>query len=334
MIIKKRSIDYKYIGLEMLYQRLPDEHPMKKVINSKILSAKAGIIGEKIVEEVFNKYNFPFNYCVLHDLNLSSNGKFQIDTLFICPYYAVVLECKNIVGELSFEKDPPYLKRELENGQKDGFESPEVQLDRNIYLLSEWLSVRGIDIPVMGVVVFSSTKSRIVKPPDHTATIYARSIPVYLRGLPREKEYLTLTQMSDLAHSIAKAHQAYFPYPMCKNWRIDPEDLITGVLCGKCGRFGMERLKRTWLCPGCSNRDATAHINSVNEWFVLIGEQISNSECRRFLHINQHQTVTRILQGMGLIIEGEGKATKYKISKKMLSGHKIFYMDKKNFIRS
>lgn len=312
LIIKKRTIDYKYIGLEMLYQRLPDEHPMKKVINSKILSAKAGIIGETIVEEVFNKYKFPFNYCVLHDLNLSSNGKFQIDTLFICPYYVVVLECKNIVGELSFEKEPPYLKRELENGQIDGFESPEVQVDRNIYLLGEWLSVRGIDIPVMGVVVFNSTKSKIVNPPDHTSVIYATSIPVFLRRLPREKEYLTLTQMSDLAHSIAKAHQAYFPYPMCKNWRIDPEDLITGVLCGKCGRFGMEKLKAGWYCSSCCNIDRRAHERAIKDWFVLIKDSLTNKECRKFLHLSSYQTSLRILETMNLTRFGDNNKTIYK----------------------
>lgn len=77
MITKKRSIEYKYIGLKMLHQRLPNEHVMKSKINSKILSAKAGIIGESIVEELFHKYQYPFNYHILHDLNLSSNANFK-----------------------------------------------------------------------------------------------------------------------------------------------------------------------------------------------------------------------------------------------------------------
>ncbi|WP_369802696.1 nuclease-related domain-containing protein [Psychrobacillus sp. OK032] len=73
------------------------------------MSAKAGIIGE-----VFEKHDFPFNYNILHDVNLTSNGKFQIDTLFICQYFVAILECKNIVGNLYFVNDPPCLKRELD----------------------------------------------------------------------------------------------------------------------------------------------------------------------------------------------------------------------------
>ena len=334
LISKRRSIEYSYMGLQMLYRRLPSEHEMKQVIYSKMLSAKAGIIGEKKVEEVFERYPFPFDYRVLHDVSLSSNGNFQMDTVFISPYSVVILECKNIVGELHFETEPLCLTRNSESGRKDTFESPEVQVDRNTFLMKEWLQTRGIDVPVKGVIVFSSTKSRVVKSPDHTDVIYATSIPVYLRTLEREKAYLSLSQMDDLAQRIASEHKPYFPYPMCKRWGINPTDLTTGVQCGKCELFGMVKIKRTWQCPTCSHRDSEAHLAAVKEWFVLIGVQMSNSDCRKFLQVSQHQTVTRILQGMDLIISGKGKATQYKMDKKTLSGQKNFYMDRKNFIRS
>lgn len=106
MIIKARSNEYKYVGLQMLYHRLPKEHTKKSLISSKMLAAKAGIVGESIVEELFEKYQYPFNYRVLHDVSLNSNGKFQMDTIFITSSCIVILECKNIVGELSFHNDP------------------------------------------------------------------------------------------------------------------------------------------------------------------------------------------------------------------------------------
>lgn len=179
------------MGLKILCQRLPDGHAMKNVIQSKMLSAKAGIIGETTIEKVFETYQFPFPCRVLHDISLNSNGKFQIDTLLLSPYFAVIFECKNIVGELKFESDPACLRRTLENGKEDTFESPEVQMDRNMYLLREWLTKREIDIPITGVIVCSSFKSIIVDPPDHTSVIYGSSIPVYLRKLQRQKKYLT-----------------------------------------------------------------------------------------------------------------------------------------------
>lgn len=312
MIIKKRSNEYKYMGLELLYNRLPEEHAMKTVINTNLLSAKAGNIGERIVEDIFGKYQFPFNYRVLHDVSLISNGKFQLDTLFISPYYVVIFESKNIVGELSFETEPYCLIRKLENGKKDIYESPEVQVDRNKYLLGEWLIERGIDIPVMGVIVLSNRNSKVVKPPMQTPLIYATSIPVYLRNLQRQKEFLTVTQISDIAQKILKEHRTYFPYPMCENWRINPSDLITGVKCKSCDRFGMEKLKIGWHCSACGNIDRWAHESAIRDWFTLISNSLTNRECRQFLHINSYQTSLRIIERMKLEKYGENNKTIYK----------------------
>ena len=312
MIIKTRSIEYKYMGLQMLYRRLPSEHAMKAVIHSKMKSAKAGIMGETKVAEVFDRYSFPFNCRILHDVSLSSNGKFQMDTVFISPYYIVILECKNIVGELCFETIPPCLTRTLENGKKEIFESPEVQVYRNMYLFKEWLHGRGIELPVKGVIVLSNMKSKVVKPPNHTDVIYASSIPVYLRNLPRDKKYLSSTQMDDLAQSIVAAHQAYFPYPMCKNWSIDPACLMTGVQCKGCEQFGMVKKNIGWICSNCGNIDRNAHVLTIQEWFTLIDDRISNKDCRKFLQINSSQLASRILNSMNLTREQKAKNTVYR----------------------
>lgn len=80
--MKTRSHEYSYAGLQVLEQRLPELHEMKELIHSKMLMAKAGIHGEVRMDGVFQKYSFPFEYVVLHDVSLESNGKFQIDTVF------------------------------------------------------------------------------------------------------------------------------------------------------------------------------------------------------------------------------------------------------------
>ncbi|MFJ8065363.1 nuclease-related domain-containing protein [Psychrobacillus sp. NPDC096426] len=311
MIIKKHTTNYKYLGLHMLYQRLPNDHTMKIIINSKLMSARAGIIGEATVEEVFRKHDFPFNYNILHDVNLTSNGKFQIDTLFICQYFIVILECKNIIGNLRFENDPPCLKRELDTGKKNTFESPEVQVDRNTFLLREWLNKHGLDIPIIGVIVFSSTKSIIMKAPDHTAVIYASSVPVYLRRLQRQKEYLSEAQMHEISQKIKQLNQPYIPFPMCKKWEIDPAELINGVKCEKCGRFEMMKKSNGWNCLLCGNIDRFAHIFTVREWFALVSKNITNKECRRFLCIESHQLASRILNSMNLSRKGKSNNTTY-----------------------
>ncbi|TQR17670.1 nuclease-related domain-containing protein [Psychrobacillus vulpis] len=307
MIIKKRSMEYKYMGLKMLYKRLPKEHAMKSIINSNILSTRAGIIGESKLEEIFDKYHFPFDYCVLHDVSMTSTGKFQIDVLFITPYYVAILECKNIIGELCFENEPSCLIRKLEDQKKDVFESPEIQVDRNKYLLKEWLTQRDVFIPVIGVIVLSSMKSRVVKKPNHTPVIYTSSIPTFLRNLPRKKEYISVTKMYEIAKLIMLLHRPFIPYPMCKNWGIDPRDLITGVKCEKCDQFGMVKIHRGWHCLTCMSIDRLAHEQTVREWFALVGKHISNKDCRNFLQIESHQLASRILNSMNLKRRGSSK---------------------------
>ncbi|QEY22082.1 NERD domain-containing protein [Psychrobacillus sp. AK 1817] len=334
LINKSGSINYNYIGLQALYERLGNDHPMKALIHSKVMSVKAGINGEAIIEGIFNKYTFPFEYNVLFDLNLSADGKFQIDALFISRHYILMLESKNIIGELSFEREPFCLRRKLESGHVDIFESPEVQLERNLNMLHRWLENRGIQIPLVGAIVLSSTKSEIIKPPENACIMYPSSIPNFIWKQSRKAAFLSTNQLEELSKSILKAHKDYYPYPMCKAWGIDSNDLIKGVRCEVCNRIGMRRVIRTWKCPHCLNQHKDAHILAIKEWFMLVGEEMTNSVCRSFLKIEKSQTATRLLQSMKLKTIGEGKGAKYKMSRKMLNGHKIIYPVIKNSMRS
>ena len=167
-------------------------------------------------------------------------------------------------------------------------------------------------MPVKGVIVFSSTKSRVVKSPDHTDVIYATSIPVYLRTLEREKECLSASQMEELAQIIVEEHKPYFPYPMCKRWGINPSDLMTGVQCGKCEQFGMVKRNNGWICTSCGNIDKVAHVQALYEWFALVENRISNKECRKFLRIDSSQLASRLLNSMSLSRVNKSKNTIYR----------------------
>ena len=242
--------------------------------------ALAGIHGEVRVDRVFNNYSFPFEYAVLHDVCLESYGNFQIDTVFLTQYFAMILESKNIGGKLSFKQNPKQLERENEEGKVDAFESPEVQIERNIYLLREWLKQHGLTIPVFGVIVLTNSKVRVIEPPTDYNVILHQTIPIYLKkNIPREKQYMSNKEMHKLSEEISKSHKPYFPYPMCSRWGINPDDLQTGVFCEKCEKFGMGKRKNGWNCMRCGHVDRLAHEKAIREWFVLIGETINNRQC-------------------------------------------------------
>lgn len=239
--MKTRSHEYSYVGLQLLDRRLPDMHEMKELIHSKMLMAKAGIHGEVRMDGVFQKYSFPFEYVVLHDVSLESNGKFQIDTVFLTKYFAVILESKNMGRKLNFKQNSSQLVRETDTGKVDVYESPETQIERNKYLLAEWLGSVGVKIPILGVVVLSNPNVIVVEPPVKFGAIFHQTIPVFLRNIPREIMYLRVDEMHRLAQKIVASHQTYFPYPMCGRWGINPNDLILGVCCERCEKFGMAK---------------------------------------------------------------------------------------------
>ncbi|QFG00344.1 NERD domain-containing protein [Psychrobacillus glaciei] len=322
MIVKSRSDEYNYVGLRLLDRRLPELHEMKELIHSKMHMAKAGIYGEVRVDEVFQKYSFPFEYVVLHDLSLESNGKFQIDTVFLTQYFAVILESKNIGGKLRFKQNPSQLERENENGKVDIYESPEIQIERNNYLFDEWLQLRGINIPIYGVVVLTNARAMVIEPPVKYPVIIHQTIPVFLRNIPREKVCLEVNEMHKLAKKIVASHRPYFPYPMCERWGINPNDLLTGVYCEKCETHGMVKKKNGWNCLRCSHVDRLAHEKAIYEWFVLIGESINNRQCKRYLYLNSPQSALRVLKSMNLITSGNSKNTTYRWDWKEIASRK------------
>ncbi|TQR19641.1 nuclease-related domain-containing protein [Psychrobacillus vulpis] len=309
MLVKSRSNEFSLIGLQLLDKRLPQMHEMKELIHSKMHMAKAGIYGEVLVESVFRKYSFPFEHVVLHDVSLNSYGNFQIDTLFLTQYFAVILESKNIAGKLSFQQNPPLLMRENDEGKVEMFESPETQIERNIYLLGEWLRIGGVNIPIYGAIVLTNSKILIEDPPKKYPAILPQTNPVFLRNMPREKVYLEVYALHGLAKRIAVSHQHYFPYPMCSRWGILPKDLLTGVHCEKCESFGMVKQKGGWSCPRCGHLDKLAHEKTIKEWFVLIGETINNRQCRYFLQLDSYHVASRLLNSMNLERSGKSKNT-------------------------
>ncbi|MBK3497277.1 NERD domain-containing protein [Viridibacillus sp. YIM B01967] len=313
MICKTRTDGLQIAGLQALYERLDAGHLKKDVVLSKWQSAKFGVIGEERITELFYTYHFPFNYRILHDVSLSSSGKFQVDTLMLTPYFAVILESKNISGVLRFETKPDRLVRTLKNGQLDVFENPAVQVERNMYLLEDWLLARGLDVPVFGAIVLTGNYQQVELAPEYVPVIFTKTIPVFLRKLDRQRSYLSLDQLDWLVQELIASHRAFMPFPMCTRWGIDITELRSGVKCTECGRFGMERIKRTWECPICKHRDAKAHEHTIRDWFMLVSKTITNKECRQFLHIDHHQTASRILNCMELIVKGVGKGTTYEM---------------------
>lgn len=303
-------------GLISAQNRLSAGHPILPVLSAKQSSVEAGIGGEERVAEIFRKHSFSFEHHIFHDLSPCSNDKFQIDTFAMTPGFGVVLEVKNIGGVLEFKDNPPQLIRTKENGHKDGFESPVVQLERNSELLNEWLRSRNIHLPIYGAVVLAYPKQIVAVPPAKTKILFPNLIPTYIKSIPQKTKKLDPDTFQWISAELMNSHQLYIPKPISEAYDIPFGDFQPGVRCKTCGRIGMIKLPRTWLCPKCKATDNMAYQRDLLEWLLLFKQHITNRECREFLQIGDIHTATRILRSMNLESEGTFRNRSYFIGEK------------------
>ncbi len=311
MIVKARSFPYSLLGLQALQRRISKNHPQFDHVKERVRTAIAGVNGEKVLDNVFTKYQFKFDHFIFHDLNLTSTGKFQIDTLFLSSRGIFILEMKNIAGRISFPDQWNQMIRVLDNGQTDAFECPSVQLERNCYLLEDWLQARDLSIPVSGAVVFATSRQRIENTRPHLKILFPNEIPSFLRKRELGPPILDTKTLSYIVDQLMKGHIDYNPYPMCEALRIHSTEVKSGVFCEKCGTLGMTRIYRGWGCNACQNVSKTAHHQAIIDWFMLISETMTNRDCREFLHLPNNYTATRLLGELPLEPNGVKRGRYY-----------------------
>lgn len=313
MIVKKKTRPIKQIGLERFVQRLPSHHSRYSSIENALRTTRAGDNGEKILAGVFSRFQIPFQHYVFHDLNLSSTGKFQIDTLFLCRQGAVILEMKNIAGSISFPTGQNQITRTLENGQVDSFECPSIQLERNEMLLEDWFYARNMSVPIYKAVVFPRTQQHFESERSNLKILFPLEVLTYLRNIGDLSPTLDDGQLREISAALMESHRDYNPFPLISSFNISSSELKTGVQCEKCGLFGMESIHKGWGCHRCKYVSADAHSQSVLDYFMLVDNVITNRDCRLFLRLDSPQKANRILKRLQVPSFGDRKGRHYAV---------------------
>ncbi|MFS0690156.1 NERD domain-containing protein [Sporosarcina sp. 179-K 8C2 HS] len=292
-------------------RRLPSHHEAIPSLRSKHAAVQAGFGGEQELDKIFESYSFTMKHGIFHDLSLASSTYFQVDTLFITPWYAVLFEVKNIAGELTVTENPPQLIRVLDSGQVNGFKSPIAQLESNCELFHDWLYSRNLTLQVYGSVVLAYARQRIEVFDTNIPILFPSAVPTFIRKLPTTSPMLDDVTFADLLSQLGSSHRDFIPSPICETYSIPRSDIRTGVICPGCGFIGMERHSRSWHCKACGLAEREAHKQAIRDWFLLFGGKMSNKDCREFLQIERQQTANRILRGMGLHSEGANRNRTY-----------------------
>ncbi|WML25118.1 nuclease-related domain-containing protein [Neobacillus sp. OS1-33] len=310
MIIKERTKPLIMLILEALLRRLPYNHQKYKQILDELGRREAGYLGEKSLDYYYR--DLPqHKYMILHDLNLPDGDyNCQIDTLLLTPEFALAIDVKNMAGKLLFDTDNEQFIQ-INNGIEKGYPYPIAQGERHQKYLQKLLAANHFPpVPVEYLVVISNSyatyavtgkNAHKVKPRICKSDVFLNKISIL------EKQYskplLTAKELRKICRLLVKMNTIPTSYILNK-YVIQKGDLFTGVLCPTDSNHSLIRKNQNWYCPPCDTFSKDAHIDALNDYFLLFGPTITNTQFREFAHIESINVAKRLLHSEKLNFSG------------------------------
>lgn len=137
--------------LKEFHNNGPDS--VKKRVEQDIRMLEYGISGEKNV--AFELKNTYMPMIVLHDLNIEHNGlTSQIDYLVITQKFNLIIECKNLVGNIEVTRNGEFIRTTQFKGirKQEGIYSPITQNERHLAMIRDIRVSRKSNFILKGLV--------------------------------------------------------------------------------------------------------------------------------------------------------------------------------------
>ncbi|MBM7694030.1 ribosomal protein L37AE/L43A [Peribacillus deserti] len=316
MIVKERKIPIHILKLEALLRRLPDSHPKYSKIEGDLAKRWAGYRGEQSLEYYLESLS-ENEYFILHDLRLKNgNYFFQIDTLILSTKFALILEVKNIAGELFFDKSFNQLIRK-QNNKEEGFSNPITQTKRQQMQLNSWLALNKISpLPVEYLIVISNSASIIKTQTWNTEAFkkvcHAGEVVEKIERIENlyNKYEISSKEIRKLIKVLLKSHHPQ-TQDILHSYDINRSEIRTGIQCPSCAVFSLIRAYGRWLCNSCFQKFKDAHRSALADYFLLINGTIKNQDFREFCHIPSRHIATQLLNSLNLPHTGTNKSRIY-----------------------
>ncbi|MGI2326384.1 nuclease-related domain-containing protein [Planococcus sp. YIM B11945] len=306
-------------SLERLLYRLPEQHAQRKFLEVELFRSAAGKRGEDRIERKFVEFDWEENHQFLRDINLSlGDWKVQIDGLLVTERGAIIIESKNISGQLYFQEETGEFSRTDLEGVKTVMEDPTIQLNKHIRFLTKFFRLKKIDLPIAVLIVFTSKQCEFLTKPKHHYVCKTYQLIEYLyrilQQFPVESAQISV---SKIVKMLQKQQTPFKRIPLCQQYYVDAKDLQPGILCFQCKQHTVIRRHKTgWSCSSCQNIDPQALEFALREYFSLVHTEISNSKFREFFKIESLYTASRLLGTFDLEASGALRNRTYQMKKK------------------
>jgi hypothetical protein len=294
---------------EILTKRFPINHAKWPYIDRKCKRLLAGYEGEKSIDFYLDVLD-DSKFFIFHGLRLKyKNYYFQMDTLILSATFALIIETKNMYGELSFDKfgQVIYKKKRCKN--------PVAQVKMQAIKLKKWLEDHHFsDIPIHYLFVNGNENSKLTSDNEQMNRNMCNSEFLYdkLEQIIHfyKEEKLERKDIKKISRLLLANHTPD-DRDILQSYNIAPNELLPGVDCPTCHTLPMEYRKGYWNCSNCKTRSKDAHLQAIHEYFILISPAFRNSEIRKFLHIQSPDVMQKLLHQAKLPFSGKNKNRTY-----------------------
>lgn len=174
----------------------------------------------------------------------------------------------------------------------------------------------GVRVPIEYFVVVSNPSSIIRTDPGKAhlfkRVIHGDKLPERINGLEMKFKIGVFDQkgVKRLSKLLLKLNQPA-EYDVLDRFGLSVTDIHKGVLCGECGKIGMERRYGHWYCSSCGSKDSNAHISALKDYFYLIKPEITNKEFCDFMLLESSDVTKRLLSKLEIGFSGSNKGRIY-----------------------
>ncbi|MFJ8234798.1 nuclease-related domain-containing protein [Ureibacillus sp. NPDC094379] len=173
----------------------------------------------------------------------------QIDSIFLCPHFILLLEIKNIAGRIDFDQNKHQLIRTRLDGTHEGFFNPIDQIERHVKFFRHKLTDWSIELPIEYCIVFTQQSTLIGAVPPNVPIFHVSGLYTRVENLFKKYPIKSISK-----EQLALIHNKVLTMYSRKHWKpnIETSRFRKGALCKECkGQAGMIYKRGRFICPVC-----------------------------------------------------------------------------------
>src|SRR5699024_4034536 len=202
----------------------------------------------------------------------------------------VILKTKNLAGIM--KKDDKWNQLMQYNRDKQmALQDPILQAETQKLHLQSWLQQFHLSVPIEFLDV-SNNPSTIIKVKQLDPEIYQRlirteSLPLHINKLSKKYRTNTLKphQIKKITNTILQEDTPLHPN-LIHQYHIKERHLERSIFCPICNQPTMVYTRKMWKCSGCSATSQKLHERYILDYFLLFGDTITNSKCRKLCQVD------------------------------------------------